>query len=137
MASANEALSANEIAIANLVSQVTETKSSLESALAEVQEKRTKLEELEQAKATAERQLEEVQAKLQTIQDEPYADDSAALLESVRAEVCQFAAPCVVQVLTRSQWNLAARVEGASSVRAGIYQGPAITYNLSGIRDYL
>lgn len=84
---ANEALSAKETAIANLESQVSETKSSLESALAEIQEKQAKLEELEQAKATAEHQLEETQTKLQTLQDERDADDTAALLESVKAEL--------------------------------------------------
>ena len=59
----------------------------------DVQEKQAKLEELGQAKATAEQQLEEVQVKLKTLQDERDADDSAAILESVKAEVCQFVIP--------------------------------------------
>ena len=87
MNSANEALSAKETVIAELESQVLEAKSSLESALANIQEKQTTLGELEQAKAAAEQQLEEVQAKLRVHQDEQDGNDSAALLESVRAEV--------------------------------------------------
>ena len=101
MDSANEALSAKETAVTDLESQVSETKSSLESALADVQEKQAKLEELEQAKANAERQLEEVQTKLQILQDERDGDDSSALLESVKAEVRQFVSPLVIRVLTR------------------------------------
>ncbi|KAF9650037.1 hypothetical protein BDM02DRAFT_3185728 [Thelephora ganbajun] len=85
--SANGALLEKETAIADLESQVSETKSSLESALADIQEKQAKLEELEQAKAAAEQQLEEVQVMLQVLQDERDADDSAALLESVKAEL--------------------------------------------------
>ena len=77
-----------ETAIADLESQVSETKSSLESALADVQEKEAKLGELEQAKTTAEQQLEEVQDKLKALRDEQDADDSAGLLESVKAQVC-------------------------------------------------
>ena len=100
MDSTNEALSAKEAAIADLESQVSETKFSLESALADVQEKQAKLEELEQAKGAAEQQLEEVEAKLQTLQDERDADDSSALLESVKAEVRRFVAPHAVRVLT-------------------------------------
>lgn len=46
-----------------------------------------KLEELGQAKTAAEQQLEEVQAKLQTLQNEQDVDDSAALLGSIKAEV--------------------------------------------------
>lgn len=89
---ANEAISAKEATIVDLECQVSETKSSLESALADIQEKQANLEGLERAKAAAEQLLEEVQAKLQTLQDERDADDSAALLQSVEAEVCQFAA---------------------------------------------
>ena len=90
MNSANEALSAKETVIADLESQVSEAKTSLESALADIQEKQTTLGELEQAKVAAEQQLEEVQAKLRTLQDERDVNDSAALLESVRAEVRRF-----------------------------------------------
>jgi len=133
----NEALSAKETAIADLESQVSETKSSLESALADIQEKQTKLEELELAKTTAEQQLEEIQAKLQTIEGERDADDSVALLESVKAEVCQFVAPHAVWVLIGCQWHLVARVEAAPSVRASICKNPSITDNLPGIRDHL
>ena len=90
MNTANEALSAKETVIADLESQVSEAKSSLESALADIQEKQTTLGELEQAKAVVEQQLQEVQAKLRTLQDEGDVNDSAALLESVRAEVRRF-----------------------------------------------
>lgn len=69
---------------------MSEAKSSLESALVDIREKEGKLEELEQAKAAAEQQLEEVEAKLQTLRDERDADDSDALLHSVKAEVRQF-----------------------------------------------
>jgi predicted transcriptional regulator len=86
---------------------VSGTKSSLDSALVDLQEKRVKLEELEQAKVTAEQQLEEVQARLQTLQDERDADDSTAFLQSVKAEVCQFVEPHVIRVLTRCYWDLA------------------------------
>ena len=100
---------AKETAITDLESQVSETKSSLESALADVQEKQARLEELDQAKAAAEQRLEEVQARLDTLQDDGRAaDDSAALLESVKAEVCRFAALRAVPVLTISQRNLVA-----------------------------
>ena len=88
--SANEALLTKESVITDLESQVSETKSSLQSALADIQERQTKLEELEKAKAAAEQQLEEVQTNLQTPQNEQDADDSAAFLQSVKAEVCQF-----------------------------------------------
>lgn len=87
---------------------MSETKSSLESALADIQEKQAKLEELEQARAAAEQKLEEVQADLQVLQTERDVDDSAALLESVKAEVCEFDAPHAVRVLTGFQWDLAA-----------------------------
>lgn len=92
-----------ELAVVDLESQVSETRSSLESALADIQEKQTKLEELERAKIAAEKQLEEVQAKLQTIRSERDADDSATLLLSVKAEVCQFFALHTIRVLTRHQ----------------------------------
>lgn len=128
---------AKETVIADLESQVSETKSSLDSALADVQEKQTRLEELEQAKAAAEQQLGEVQARLDTLQDERASDDSAALLESVKAEVCRFVALHAAHVLTTFQWNPAARVEGAPPVRARIYQNPSITDYLSGIRNRL
>ena len=133
----NEALLAKETAITALESQVSETKSSLESALADVQEKQARLEELEQAKTAAEQQLEEVQARLETLQDERAADDSAALLESVKAEVCRFVALHAVRVLIIFQRHLAARVEGAPPVRASICQSPSITDNLSGIWNRL
>ena len=71
---------------------MSETKSSLDSALADIQEKQVKLEELEHTKFAAERKLEEVRAKLQTLQDERDTDDSVALLQSVKTEVCQFVA---------------------------------------------
>ena len=86
---------------------MSETKSSLESALADIQEKQAKLEELEQARAAAEQKLEEVQADLQVLQTERDVDDSA-LLESVKAEVCEFDALHAVRVLTGFQWDLAA-----------------------------
>lgn len=101
MDGANEALSAKETAIADLESQVLEAKSSLESALADIQEKQTKLEELEQTKTAAEQQLEEFQVKLQSLQDERDTGDSAALLESVKAEVCRLVVLHVVRMLTR------------------------------------
>lgn len=137
MDDANEALSAKETVIAHLESQVSDAKSSLESALADVHEKQTKFEELEQAKAAAEQQLEEVQAKLQSILDERDADDSTALLESAKAEVCRFLILHASRILTKCQWNLAARVEGAPSVRASICQDSSIADSLSGIRNYL
>ncbi|KAF9787336.1 hypothetical protein BJ322DRAFT_717960 [Thelephora terrestris] len=84
---ANETVSAKETAIADLESQVSETKSSLESALADIQEKQAQLEELEHAKAAVEQQFEEVQANLRVLQAEREADDSTALLESVKAEL--------------------------------------------------
>ena len=133
----NEALSAKESAITDLESQVLEAKSSLESALASVQERQTKLEELEQAKTAVEQLLEEAQAKLQTLHDERDADDSATLLESVKAEVCRFVALHAAWMLTRCRWNLAARIEGAPSVRASICQDSSITDNLLGIRNNL
>lgn len=129
---------AKETAITDLESQVSETKSSLQSALADVQEKQARFEELEQAKAAAEQQLEEVQARLETLQDELAADDSVTLLESVKAEVCRFGALHGIRsMLIMLQWNLAARVEGAPPVRASICQSPSITDNLSGIRNRL
>ena len=133
----NDALSAKETAIADLESQVSEAKSSLGSALADVQEKQGKLEELGQAKTAVEKQLEEAQAKLQALRDERDADDSATLLDSVRAEVCWFFALHADWMLMRCRWGLAARIEGAPSVRAGICQDPSITDNLPGIRNNL
>ena len=126
-----------ETAIANLESQVSETKSSLESALADIQEKQAKLGELEQAKATIEQQLEEVQGRLETLRNERATDDSAALLESVKAEVYRFVTLRAVRVLTRFRWNLAARVERTPPIRASICRNPSITDHLSGIRNRL
>ena len=128
---------AKETAIADLESQVSETKSSLESALADVQEKQAKLEELEQAKVTTEQRLEEVQGRLETLRDERAADTSAALLESVKAEVCRSVTLHPVRFLTSFRWNLAARVEGAPPVRASIRRNPSVTDHLSGIRNRL
>lgn len=91
MDNANEALLAKETAITNLESQVSEAKSSLESALAEIQEKQAKLEGLEKSKVASEQQLEEARTKLQTLQDERDADNTPALLDSVKAEVREFA----------------------------------------------
>lgn len=87
---------------------MSETKSSLDSALLGIEEKRSKLEELEQAKAVVEQQLEKVQAKLQTLQEERSADDSAVLLQSVKAEVCQSAVLHAIIVLKICRWYLAA-----------------------------
>lgn len=111
-------------------------KSSLEFAIADVEEKQTRLDELEQAKTTAEQQLEEVQDKLQALQDERDADDST-VLESVKAEVRWLVAPHAVRMLTVFRWNPVARVEGAPSIRASVYQNPSISDNHSGIRDHL
>ena len=115
MDSANEALSAKGIVITDLESKVSEMKSSLEFAIADVEEKQTRLDELEQAKTTAEQQLEEVQDKLQALQDERDADDST-VLESVKAEVRWLVTPHAVRMLTVFQWNPVARVEGAPSI---------------------
>lgn len=79
---------------------MSETKSSLDSALADIQDQRLKIEQLEQAKAAAEQKLEEARAKLQALQEERDADDSTALLQSFKDEVCQFSVPHVIRVLT-------------------------------------
>lgn len=86
----NEVLSAKETAITELESQVSETKSLLELALADIQEKRVRLEELEQAKVATEQQLVEARSNLQSLHDEQHADDSATLLESTKAEVRRY-----------------------------------------------
>ena len=80
---------------------MSESKSSLETALADVQAKQAKIEELEQAKTATEQRLEELQATLQTLQDERDADDSVALLKSVKAEVCHSDTSHAVRTLTK------------------------------------
>lgn len=66
---------------------MTEAKSSLDTALADLETKRSTLDELQQVKVATELKLKEAQDSLQALQTEREADDSTALLEAVQVEV--------------------------------------------------